>query len=236
MPTTTAIPLLQVVPNLQAVIPPEDRELAQRVGAVPGTTLEPGPWDPPAVLDGGDDEPFAYVITEGAVMSTLRIGARESARILGPGDIFDPRRPAGGLLTVEVEWSALQPTTLASLDRRYLAMARRWPALMVALQRRLCDEATRTAVVAAIAHLPRVEMRVLALLWHLAERFGRLEEDGMLVPLRLTHAQLGRLVGAQRPTVTIALQLLRDDGDVARRPDGSWWLTDASREKLASST
>lgn len=229
--TSPVVRLLEVDPELQAAIPAEDLELALRVGAVPATRIAPGRWQPPEGTDGG---PFAFIIAGGAMMSTLSIGDRESARILGPGDIFDPQRSAGGLLTVDIRWEALQPTTIGALDERYLAMARRWPSLMVALQRRLCDEANRTAIVAAIAHLPRVEMRVLALFWHLAERFGRMGAEGVVLPLRLTHAQLGMLVGAQRPTVTIALQTLRDGGDVERRGDGTWWLTDSSRDKLRS--
>ena len=56
---------------------------------------------------------------------------------------------------------------------------------------------------AAILALPRVESRVLAILWHLADVFGSVNADGVLVPLKLTHERLGRLVGAQRPTVTL---------------------------------
>jgi CRP/FNR family cyclic AMP-dependent transcriptional regulator len=58
---------------------------------------------------------------------------------------------------------------------------------------------------AAISHEPRVEERLVLLLWHLAERWGRVRPDGVLVPLRLTHEVLGMLVGARRPSVTSSL-------------------------------
>lgn len=232
----SSVSLLGVDPTLEQLIPEEDRELARRVCRVPAIHLSPGRWQPrPSTGAGAGDDPFALLVVDGALTSTLRIAGHESARVLGPGDIFDPARGAGGLLTVEMQWSALQPTTLAALDHRYLAMARRWPPLTVALQQRLCDEANRIAVLAAIAHLPRVELRVLALMWHLGDRFGREEGgSGLHLPLKLTHAQLGRLVGAQRPTVTIALQALRESGDLDRRDDGTWWLADGSRDKLAA--
>ena len=43
------------------------------------------------------------------------------------------------------------------------------------------------------------------LLWHLADRWGRVRSEGVLLPLRLTHSVLADLVAARRPTVTTAL-------------------------------
>ena len=86
---------------------------------------------------------------------------------------------------------------------------------------------------AAIAQLGRVDLRVLALLWHLADRWGTVTPDGVVLPLRLTHALLGRLVGAQRPTVTLALAQLGGAGDVSRREDGAFVLRPGSVEQLA---
>jgi CRP-like cAMP-binding protein len=76
----------------------------------------------------------------------------------------------------------------------------------------------------ALSHLTRVEVRLLALFWHLADRWGRVASDGVLVPLRLTHQTLAALVGAQRPSVTTALGGLADSGRVTRRDDGGWVL------------
>jgi CRP/FNR family transcriptional regulator, cyclic AMP receptor protein len=44
------------------------------------------------------------------------------------------------------------------------------------------------------------------------------------VPLKLTHQLLGRVVGAQRPSVTTALKQLMEEGSVSRRDDGTWLL------------
>jgi hypothetical protein len=61
-------------------------------------------------------------------------------------------------------------------------------------------------------------------MWHLAERWGRMGPSGVVVPIELTHGALGRLVGARRPTVTLALGELARDGALVRRNDGSWVL------------
>ena len=54
---------------------------------------------------------------------------------------------------------------------------------------------------------------------------GRVTSGGVLVPLTLSHRMLGQIVGARRPTVTAAVRLLVDSGEVVRRTDGSWLLT-----------
>jgi hypothetical protein len=43
------------------------------------------------------------------------------------------------------------------------------------------------------------------LFWHLAERWGRVRPEGVILPLGLTHSVLADLVAARRPTVTTSL-------------------------------
>jgi hypothetical protein len=62
------------------------------------------------------------------------------------------------------------------------------------------------------------------LFWHLADRWGKVTKDGIVIPLKLTHQVLGRIVGAQRPSVTTALKTLTDRGALNRAPDGTWVL------------
>jgi CRP/FNR family transcriptional regulator, cyclic AMP receptor protein len=82
----------------------------------------------------------------------------------------------------------------------------------------------RLATTQAISQLTRVDRRLKALFWHLAERWGRVSGDGVIVPRALTHRILGQLVGARRPTVSTALSDLADRGELVRRADGSWLL------------
>jgi Crp-like helix-turn-helix protein len=49
------------------------------------------------------------------------------------------------------------------------------------------------------------------------------------VPIALTHATLGRLIGARRPTVSLALKDLASRGLLERRSDGAWILSHAAR-------
>ena len=58
--------------------------------------------------------------------------------------------------------------------------------------------------------------RLLLLLWHLADRWGRVTPDGVRIPLRLTHTLLADLVASRRPSVTTALALLEHEGHLVR--------------------
>src|SRR3712207_6988597 len=76
----------------------------------------------------------------------------------------------------------------------------------------------------------------MATLWHLGERWGRMSPAGVVVPLSLTHEAIGRLAGAERPTVSLALTALADAGVVLRREDGAFVLEAQSWRRLESST
>jgi CRP-like cAMP-binding protein len=87
-------------------------------------------------------------------------------------------------------------------------------------------------VALAIAHHQRVEDRLLLTLWHLAERWGKVTPDGIVLPLPLSHQRLAHIVGAHRPSVTTAMGALDKAGRVSRRDDGSWLLHGDPPEKL----
>ena len=75
----------------------------------------------------------------------------------------------------------------------------------------------------AIAQLPLLELRLLALLWHLADRWGETVPDGVKVPIRLTHSLLAAMVLGRRPSVSTTLTELSNRGLVSRVEDG-WVL------------
>jgi hypothetical protein len=83
----------------------------------------------------------------------------------------------------------------------------------------------RLAVTQAISQLNRVDQRLLTLFWHLAERWGRMTSDGVLIPLTISHRMLSQLIGARRPTVSTALGELTRAGEVRRLDNGTWLLT-----------
>jgi CRP/FNR family transcriptional regulator, cyclic AMP receptor protein len=69
------------------------------------------------------------------------------------------------------------------------------------------------------------DTEMLALLWYLAQRWGVVTAAGIVLPLPLSHDLLGQMVGARRPTVSLAVAELQESGVINRLPDGSWLLT-----------
>jgi CRP/FNR family transcriptional regulator, cyclic AMP receptor protein len=227
------ISLLDADRGFEHGIPPADTALAARVLVLPRLDVDPGPWRPPARGDDAEHPPLALLV-DGLLGRHVGMGERVATQMLGPGDVFDPWTIApDSLLPRVVRWSAFAAATVAVLDGRFATAAQRWPALSRTAQGRLAAQSDRLAVHVAISQLPRVEQRVLALLWHLAERFGRIAPDGVVLDLRLTHRMIGELIGAQRPTVSLAVTSLIDDGLVRRRDDGSYVLDSASRGAFA---
>jgi CRP-like cAMP-binding protein len=154
------------------------------------------------------------------------VGDHPSAELLGPGDLLrswdDTENEV--LLPRSVEWTALTATRLAIIDQAFTVRAAQWPEVFASLIERASRRAERLVVMQAIAHLTRVDDRLLALMWCLAERWGRVAPGGVLVSLRLSHRTLAAMVGARRPSVTTALGQLMARGEVERRPDGDWIL------------
>lgn len=157
---------------------------------------------------------------------------RACTELLGPGDVLRPWVDVYKSVPSEANWHVMQPAKVAALDRRFSIAMARWPEVGAAIGDRLVERARGLAFYLAVCHLKRVDERLLIVLWHLADRWGRVRPDGVAVPLPLTHQLLATIVGAQRPSVTTALSSLKERGLVERRDDGDWLLYGQAPENL----
>src|SRR4051812_29197289 len=219
---------LVVDPDLGVLLDAARREQAQRELIVRTHRLAIGPWDV-SRLTNATAQDIGLLIMSGVLAREVLISDQGSMELLGPGDLVRPWQPAGhtALLPVDAVWSVLSPQTVAVLDRRFAPAMSHYPEITAALLDRLSERSLRMATTQAISQLTGVDRRLTALFWHLAERWGRVSTDGVIIPLALTHRLLGQLVGARRPTVSSALSELTTRGELVRRPDGSWLLRGA---------
>lgn len=226
-----SVQLLNVDPDLARELDSRRaREAAQRLYAR-AIDIPRGRWVPSQGLLEGR-RPIGLLLLEGLLVREATVDDHPSAELLGPADVLrawdDVEHEE--LLPRTIEWTALTPTRVAIIDHAFAVRAAQWPEVFAALLDRAARRAERLVVMQAIAHMTRVDDRLLALLWCLAERWGRVVPDGVLVSLRLSHRTLAGMIGARRPSVTTALGQLMARGELERRTDGEWILLGAPPE------
>jgi hypothetical protein len=218
--------LLELDPELGCLLAPERRQAAARELRVRVSAIETGEWDATRLAD-ADPAHFGLLVIEGVLAREVVLRSTISTELMGPGDILRPWLIEGLplLLPVDVRWNALSRVRVALLDRRVATQLGGFPEINAVIVDRLSERAQRLAVTQAISQLNRVEERLLALFWQLADRWGPVAPDGVTLPLALSHRLIGELVGARRPTVSTALAELARRDEIARRDDGTWLLT-----------
>src|SRR5829696_5464704 len=184
-----------------------------------------GRWTPQPWLTGGS-QPIGLLVLQGLLVREATVSNHPCAELLGPGDLLRACEDgdAEELLPRRIDWAAATSARVAIVDQALAVRMAQWPEIFAALMDRAARRAERLVVTQAIAHITRVDERLLALLWLLAERWGRVVPGGVLVSLRLPHRTLAGMVGARRPSVTTALGQLMARGAIDRRQDGSWVL------------
>jgi CRP-like cAMP-binding protein len=191
--------------------------------------IETGDLPPAAEMPGAAS---GALVVDGMVLAHCRLGGRTATQLIGPGDVLQLAPVAPAVLPCGSRFTVVEEATLVLLDDRFLAIAHRW-----GIGRRLMDGAVdqlrRAAIQQAISQLSRVELRLVAIMWQLGERWGRMTPSGLALGLDLTHAMLGQLIGAKRPTVSLALKELEDDGTLTRLPDRTWMLANDSWQLFA---
>jgi hypothetical protein len=210
--------------DLLAAIPMPERALAARLTVATRHRLPAGAWSPDDTASGGSAGHPA-VLLHGVIVRDVVFGGRASGHLVGPGDILYPWRDADATLPVHSLWTCgPDGAVIAALDQRFERVARKWPGVALAVQERLTQQLEESTLRTAIVSLPRAEQRVLALMWQLADRWGVVRPEGVVVRLQLTHELIGRLIGARRPTVSLALHALAEEGILERRDADSWRL------------
>jgi hypothetical protein len=224
-PGPSVISIVDADPDLADLLDARELERARRHAITRIQSLSPGEWNAAAAQEPAEHH-RGFLIVDGLLSRTVEVLGRRCVELVGPGDVMRPWRwdDEGSHVRAEIGWVVLEPTRLAVLDHDFVMRLHPWPQLGLELFNRGTRRAHHLAVALAIAHHQRVGDRLLLTLWHLAERWGRVHPDGIVVPLPLSHQRLADLVGAQRQSVTTALGGLTRAGSISRRADGDWVL------------
>jgi CRP/FNR family transcriptional regulator, cyclic AMP receptor protein len=225
--------LLEVDCELAQSIRPAARERAAAELVAPVLRISPGHWDSERsdIARGG----IGLLVLDGLLIRRVGIDRVFGAELLGAGDLLQPWHGEDTLPTLiqTTGWRALEPTLAAVLDRRVAALLAPYPEVVGELVGRALARSRHLAVNMAIVHQPRVDVRLQMLFWQLADRWGRVRPDGVVLPLRLTHVVLADLVAARRPTVTSALSELTQRGLIVPMRKG-WLLSGQPPAELSA--
>ncbi|HWH95243.1 MAG TPA: Crp/Fnr family transcriptional regulator [Baekduia sp.] len=217
--------VLEIDPDLGEGLDAATFAIAQRELVAQTLHVERGRWEAEVAWKAVPAE-LGLLVLEGVLARDVRIGRRASLEILGPGDLVRPwptdRHAAA--LDIDLRFEALEPVRFAVLDGTFAVHAARWPPVLGQVTGRVMGRATSASLRLLIHQVVRIDDRILLSLWGLAERFGRVTPDGVLVPLPINHTMMARFVGAQRPTVSQAVGELVRRGEVERLDDGGWLL------------
>lgn len=233
---TRAVRILDLDPDLGADLDEAAFAEARDLIVVPAIDIPAGAWVPSALAEhpAARGRVFACLIHEGLSVREIKLADRASTQLFGPGDLIAVDGMTEASLPFHSHHQAPDGVTVAPLDDRFLAACRRWPRLTARLMDLATEQLNRTSVHQAISQLPRVEDRLLALFWLLADRWAQVSGDGVVVRLPLTHEALGRLIGARRPTVSLGLRALAEQQTLTRREGGEWLLHAESLAVLES--
>jgi CRP-like cAMP-binding protein len=209
--------------DLAATLVPATREAALEECIAPVVWLDIGRWSGEVV--GTSHDGIGLLVLDGLLVRRVGVDGRYGAELLGDGDLLCPWQEDDLEATVPrtTRWQILQPTRMAVLDQRVTRRIARYPALTGQLVGRALRRSRNLTVNMAIVHQARVDSRLQILLWHLADRWGKVSPNGIVLPLTLSHAALADLVAARRPTVTTALADL-DGRGLVHRTDAGWLL------------
>lgn len=222
---TEYVCLLDALPDAVRVMDEDEVQRARSELLAPVIVHPEGDWPTP-VEEVFDPMAMGLLVVEGLLARHVRLGETTTTELVGPGDVLRPPDLEGGepKFPAGIEFTVLEPSRLALLDRDVTAAVCRFQPVVTAIVTAAARRSFGLAELLALSHLRRVDARLIVLFWQLAYRFGRVQADGVSVPLRLTHETLGRVVGAQRPSVTTALNQLEAAGRLSRREGGGWLL------------
>lgn len=229
------VAVLDEDPDLGEGIDPSELDVARQRTIVGVVEAGPPEWDTRELAQRAEPGWLGLLLLDGLMMRRVAIGRRATCELFGRGDLLRPWDTDGEYdpLPIAVSWLVLRPIRMAVLDTAFVLRTARWPTINSHLVGRVAQRARYLALSQTVTHLPRAHARLLLLFWLLAERWGTVNPEGIRIVLPVTHDVLAMLIGAQRPTTTLALQRLKRADLLIREASDCWLLTRRALEMLS---
>lgn len=191
---------------------------------VPVFRLPRGPWTlsedlaAPGVL--------GVLMLDGLAGAYIGSDEQTSLELVGADDLLQPwvSLAAEASTPTEVRWQVFAPARVCILGREAVGELCAFPEVVATLMTRLVLRSRRLAFQLAVRRIVQVDQRLHLMLWHYADRWGRMTAQGVALELPLTHQQLAHAVGTRRPTLTSAVGTLSARGKLSRGAGKCWIL------------
>ena len=139
------------------------------------------------------------LLLDGLMAVQTRVADRTVTELLGAGDLVQPLcQSIDDMIERDASWRVLTTSRFALLDDEFAQRVLPWPQIAQALLRRSERRAGDLAVLRAISCQPRLDVRLVLLLWHLAGRWGRVEPAGLAADA--AHSRTGCWVSWSPPS------------------------------------
>lgn len=220
----SAIRVFERDPELLDGLDPEEAAAARALTLVPTLQLDRGSWTPPSPAH--CERMVGLLVLDGLLTRCDKVNGKVCPELVGPGDLLRPWDDDGERMGIDVStsWPVLEPVTLAVLGPRFVEALRRWPWISKNLMARQVQRSRMTALRMAIAQTRRADDRLRLLFCGLADRWGRVTPDGVLVALPLSNQLIAQLVCLRRPAVSSTMGRLAESGEIVRRPGVGFML------------
>jgi hypothetical protein len=226
-PERTAVRVAEEDPALVAGLDGAVAQAARHLLVARTVHRDPGHWEPlsgelPRRFDGW----LGLLILDGLVVREVSVGSLRCCELLGPGDVVRPWDEDDGGVTLDAaaRWRVLEPSRFALLDASFARRACRWPTVPAELVQRTVRRSRSLSILLALTQARRADERLRTLFWHLADRWGRVTPEGIVLPLNLTHSVIAQLTGLRRPSVSITLGELERAGEIVRQSKRFWLI------------
>jgi DNA-binding transcriptional ArsR family regulator len=215
------IRLLEAVPELARGLSREESAAATESIVAASHAIPTGKWAPHAVAEPAGA--LGLMLLDGFVLRAVSVGRGTGTELLGRHDLLRPWQEDAASFS-ESGFNVLEPARIAILDESVSAVMCRWPPVITGIVGLAMARSRSLAFQAAIMSVIGIEARLLATLWALAEKWGRVGRRGVTLELHLPQRILAQIVGSRRPTVSMALQTLKRDGLIDTDEEGRWLL------------
>ncbi|WP_051229263.1 Crp/Fnr family transcriptional regulator [Paludibacterium yongneupense] len=164
-----------------------------------------------------DQEDFIAFVLEGCVQHVLHgsdgreiiVTVSGEGDVLGEAGLFDAQRHSATA-------RALENTTLWLLSRRHFPVLLSHPPFVLRIQHLMCRRMREVVGLVESVCLHRLESRLARYLLDEAERHGRLESEGILIPFKHSQSTVASMLNASRPKLNAQLQSWSRSGLILR--------------------